>query len=693
MELIADLQQIVKDDVIYQVYSKLNELMADDKDSILYYRFPLYTGDTKEETVEAELLLLSKEYGVICFTCCGSRDVHAVDFEGIDNLYVRLESRFKSESKLRKGRRDLVFEIRNIIICKQTDTNDCPEEFEYTSIEDLGSLLASTKITPPLSDELFSIIQCCVDGANKVVVKKERRKTAEANKKADILNDIQDHLANLDIQQKKAAIIPYNSPQRIRGLAGSGKTILLTQKAAYYHQKYKDAQILYTYYTKSLGGTIKEHISRAYRLFSNGKEPDWGKITICHGWGGVSVDGVYSIACRDNNCQMLSVQQARRAGGSDPFAYACEHLMRNAEQIVPKYDLILIDEGQDFPSAFYRLCYKLSSNKMITWAYDDFQNIFDVNIQNEKETFGKDENGNYLVDFSNNYNPLSDIVLKICYRTPKIVLTAAFCLGLGIYNKKGVLQRMKDNNHWESLGFVVERGNSNDNDQMVVSRPDVNTPAYSNKVFGVGTIRYYVKSSVNEECDQIARDIARDITEENLLHTDICVICIDDRNAEKYFKFLEVALNRKGIPTFNLSTAPSSNREFFREGYVTLSTVNRAKGNECGAVYICGSDYPFAYPNNIVLRDKLFTAMTRTKGWLTMTGCPEFQKGIEELNLLQENNFKMCFTQPSENNTKTIESSSRANLRDMDAMQTALSHLLESGMTKEEIQRMLFEKK
>ena len=53
----------------------------------------------------------------------------------------------------------------------------------------------------------------------------------------------------------------------------------------------------------------------------------------------------------------------------------------------------------------------------------------------------------------------------------------------------------------------------------------------------------------------------------------------------------------------------------------------------------------------------------------------------------------MCFTQPSETNTKTIESSSRANLRDMDIMQTALKNLLESGMTTEEIQKMLFDKK
>lgn len=693
MELIADLQQIRQDDAIYQVYSMLNDLLKDGSDSILYYRFPLYTGDTPEETVEAELLLISKTYGIICFTCCGSRNVSTVNFDEIENLYVRLEFRLKSENSLRKNKRELIVNINNLIVCEESNNlNNCPDEYYYSSIEVLGENLKKLKLSTPLSDEIFNTIQCCVDGANKVVVKKNRIKS-QSPKKADILCDIQDHLANLDIQQKKAAIIPFKHPQRIRGLAGSGKTILLTQKAAYFHQKNSEAQILYTYYTKSLGSTIKEHISRAYRLFSNGKEPNWDKITICHGWGGVSVEGVYSIACRDNNCRMITVQEARIRGGRNPFGYACEQLMTEADEIKPKYDMILIDEGQDFPSSFYRLCYRLSKNKMITWAYDDFQNIFDVNIQNEKETFGKDAHGNYLVDFSDNFNPLSDIVLKICYRTPKLVLSAAFCLGLGIYNKNGVLQRMKDNEHWESLGFVVEKGESKDNDEMVVYRPDANTPAYSNKVFGGGAIRYYVKKTFEEECDQIAKDIAQDITVENLLHTDICVICMDDRNVEKYFSRLEKALNSRGIPTFNLSNASSSNKDFFREGFVTLTTVNRAKGNECGAVYICGADYTFAYPNNVVLRDKLFTAMTRTKGWLTMTGCPDFQKGMDELNKLKENGFKMCFKQPSEANTKTIESSSRNNLKEMDMIQNAIGHLVASGMTEDDIRRMLFDKK
>lgn len=67
-----------------------------------------------------------------------------------------------------------------------------------------------------------------------------------------------------------------------------------------------------------------------------------------------------------------------------------------------------------------------------------------------------------------------------------------------------------------------------------------------------------------------------------------------------------------------------------------MATVNKAKGNEKGVVYICGTDYIFSTPNNVVLRDILFTAMTRTKGWLTITGCQkDFDKCIDESNKLK----------------------------------------------------------
>lgn len=51
-------------------------------------------------------------------------------------------------------------------------------------------------------------------------------------------------------------------------------------------------------------------------------------------------------------------------------------------------------------------------NEKIVWAYDDFQNIFNVKIQDERATFGKNENGKYNVDFDRDNLPNQDIVLK-----------------------------------------------------------------------------------------------------------------------------------------------------------------------------------------------------------------------------------------------------------------------------------------
>ena len=118
------------------------------------------------------------------------------------------------------------------------------------------------------------------------------------------------------------------------------------------------------------------------------------------------------------------------------------------------------------------------------WAYDEFQDIFNTNLQDEKETFGKDKNGVYRIDFSRNENPNQDITLKCCYRNPRLVLIGAFSLGLGIYNKN-VLQRLESNLHWESLGFRVEKGDCQvEGDEMVISRPVENTPSIINDELG-----------------------------------------------------------------------------------------------------------------------------------------------------------------------------------------------------------------
>jgi superfamily I DNA and RNA helicase len=679
MTLIGDSLKLSKDNIANIVYNKISMLDGAQSTDLIYYQFPFYRGDLDSELIMAKLLLVSKKYGIMFFDCSNykvlSEDIKA----SMDDVYEQISSRIKRHINLRAGRDKLKYNIVSIAVGNY-DTDNDDDTYHPCQIDNIIHIINTCK-NEIVSDDDFHAICSCIDGTDNIIIKRNRKTIPCKTTKADILNEIQNHMANFDIQQRKVADINIDGPQRIRGLAGSGKTIILTQKAALYHLEHPNEKILYTFYTKSLGITIKTLIERAFRYFTNDKTPNWENIVICHAWGSSYIEGVYSLACEHNGYQLLSYREAKN-NSDNPFAYICGELIKKT--IKPEYGLILIDEGQDFPKEFYRLCYKLSLNRRICWAYDDFQNIFDVKIQNERETFGNDNDGNFLVDFTNGDKELHDVVLQKCYRTPRLSLIAAFALGLGIYNGK-VLQRLESNDHWDSLGFKIIKGNSKTGDEMVITRPEEFTPSYSNKQFQSDTIKTKVCKNLEEECQIIAQDIAHDINVDNLLPSDICVICLDAKNVSKYLNRIKTLLERKDIEVFNLLDAPNNNPYFSIDNKVTLSTVNKAKGNECGMVYICGSDMVFTNPDNVILRDKLFTAMTRTKGWLRLTGCMPFKKFEEEFKELRENNYNLVFIQPDEISTKNIENVSRKQEKNFGSINRIIKELEGQGLTKEQI--------
>ena len=69
--------------------------------------------------------------------------------------------------------------------------------------------------------------------------------------------------------------------QRTRGLAGSGKTIVLALKAAYLHASHPEWRIAVTFLTRSL----KEHFRRLITYFTieqTGEGPDWKYLRVIH---------------------------------------------------------------------------------------------------------------------------------------------------------------------------------------------------------------------------------------------------------------------------------------------------------------------------------------------------------------------------------------------------------------------------
>lgn len=680
MVLLADHSKLKNDILASILIDKIQSIGL--QNCTLYYNFPFYRGETKQDLVQAHVLLVSMEFGVIFFRCINNQQSYTeYEKKKMDDLDGHIFSRINKVDELRIKRRELKINVTPKIFINEANIN---VDDDFVNVDTVKAIIEENK-KQNLTEEEFLILSAAIEGGIHLRNKKEREITKEYSK-GDILNIIQNQHSAFDIEQKRAALNIIDSPQRIRGLAGSGKTIILTMKAALYHLQNPDAEILYTYFTKALYGQIKFLIEKYYRDFSDNREPNFNKIHILHGWGGEGLRGVYSDTCQENNISSIGFVEAKRNEPSNPFNYIFTEL--NKLELKQKYDLTLIDEGQDFPASFYRVCRKITKDMRIVWAYDDFQNIFDVNIQDEKETFGKNSDDQYYVDFSRDENILQDIVLQKCYRNPRLALINAFALGLGIYNDK-VLQRLENNNHWTDLGFLVEKGDSSDNCEMIISRPLENSPIKTNEFFKEDSIILEIFDDIKKECEFVCESIYNDIKNENLRPDDICIIGLDNKHIKTYFKYIQEILSKNNIYAFNLLNAPNNNVTFTIENHVTLTTLNKAKGNECGMVYIIGTEYAFLNKNYIIDRNKIFTAITRSKGWVVLTGFEEAEQCRIEMQLLKDNDYKFIFNQPTEKETKLIFrgiTKRQSLLNEISLKMQALSSI---GLSQEEIIKML----
>src|SRR4029077_16131645 len=150
-----------------------------------------------------------------------------------------------------------------------------------------------------IEDDLFAEARSIIEGAKALTRPRAREIPSDrAVPKAHILAALEAEIANFDAEQRKAAITVLAGPQRIRGLAGTGKTIVLAMKAAQIHLNEPKQTVLYTFYTKSLYDLIKRLITRFYRHYKD-SDPDWERVKILHAWGGANVAGVYQRACID----------------------------------------------------------------------------------------------------------------------------------------------------------------------------------------------------------------------------------------------------------------------------------------------------------------------------------------------------------------------------------------------------------
>lgn len=695
-------QDYYEDTISRKLVEELEEIFVGQEGVRLFYKYPLIM-ELDEQVRYPSVLVISPMHGVIIFKCTEiTRDRLDGELNDICEEAAWIEdylfSKFikSSNKELKSGRRNLSFNLISVVYAPNLLENIEEEIDILRTNREIKEYFCKNK-QEQINENIINQISAIIEGSTGIVKPKERYIDKEdTGSKAYILKKLEEEIAIFDEKQKYAALSQLEGPQRIRGLAGSGKTIILAMKAAILHLKYPNKRILYTFMTKSLYDYIELLITRFYKVLGDGRLPDFDeRIHVLHAWGGENVRGVYYDCCKRENIIPINFRDAVNVvGRGDAFDFICTDIMvKKAGRFEQYYDFVLIDEGQDFKPSFYQLCRAIVKNDCIVWGYDELQNIFNVNIQDTVHTFENEYGyeGINLPILQQRYPEMeNDIVLEKSYRNPKEILVLAHAIGFGIYNET-LIQSLENNDHWGDLGYEVKEGNCQDGDQMIIIRPNENSPlSVSNMQSIDDIIQYYSALNIDNEVEWVAHEIEKAIKQDKLRPDDIMVISLDDRYAKRYFNALGELLYTKGIWTNNL-TANTYKKGFYEEKCVTLTTLYKAKGNESPMVFVMGCDVIESSKNTRSMRNKIFTAFTRAKAWLRVSGWNiEGDSIIREIEDVKKNNFELRFVNKDAKIIKRdLDDINKNKTKEREKIQNDIKKAKELGLSRQEISQMI----
>ena len=362
------------------------------------------------------------------------------------------------------------------------------------------------------------------------------------------------------------------------------------------------------------------------------------------------------------------------------------------------YDCILIDEAQDFDKNYLQLCLKiLDKNQRLVYAYDELQKLNEEAMPNPEQIFGKS------IDH--------DTPLVVCYRNQGNAIVTAHAIGMGLYRKEGLLQLPSSSSVWEAIGYVSDTPII-EGEEVTLYRTRETSPELL-KTNPDEVIQFLGYENYKEMYKSVLDMLKSDLEQEQLLPRDIMIIDMDtfeysknsmrlsniqsDYNAVAWDDEFNYDADKE-IYKFNIHTAGAANPEdFFREDSVVYSSVRRAKGNETYMVYIVNAQKCVNSLQRRSDRNALFTAVTRSKGWVKVLGYGEDMAILqEEFEEIKRQKFKLHFDKyPTKEeqtqiflNNKDVEAK---DIQTIDKTKNLIGKLTEKGnVTKIQLMQELF---
>ena len=428
-------------------------------EGLFYIGYPILFAAGESITLDA--LWISPKYGIIIFDL-----IEGTDFKNRqsiqDNLYGLLESQLTAYQVLKNGR-ILAVNIEVITFAPACPSKKEPGKIAYNE-QDLSDIINHLPIwsSSNLIQHVISVIQSVIN----LKVKNKRENVKKDNSKGAKIKKLEDTIATLDTDQEEAVIEFFDGLQRIRGLAGSGKTIVLALKAALLHAQHPEWTIAVTFNTRSLKDQFKDLIAR-FCAEKKRELPDWTMIRVINAWGSPGDSdterGLYYDVCYEHSIEYLDYKKAELyasqigKNSNHAFEIICNKALNEIKVFKEKYDAILVDEAQDLSEAFLNLSYRvLKKPKRLIYAYDELQKLNEGSpLRNPKIIFDSDA---------------QDTILKRCYRNSRPLLVTAHALGFGIYREEGLVQFFDQPQLWKDVGYFINSGSLSPKKEVILKR-------------------------------------------------------------------------------------------------------------------------------------------------------------------------------------------------------------------------------
>ncbi|SDE45980.1 Type III restriction enzyme, res subunit [Paenibacillus sp. UNCCL117] len=400
------------------------------------------------------------------------------------------------------------------------------------------------------------------------------------------------NIKTMDLHQENLAKQLGDRHRLIRGVAGSGKTIVLASRAKMLAKLYPDWNILVLCYGIPLSRRLRQMIDQML------EEPD---------------DLFDLIRAREETSTPLGSRievynfhewLRNKLHTKEEHIPALLDKLERKEAILPTYDAILIDEGQDFESSWLRLLGQVLNpvTQSLLLVEDRAQSIF-----KRKNSLAQDTG----LDFRGRSK-----ILTINYRNTAQIVQFAW----DFYRKHSQLQNKVKLGTAEGVEII---------------------PPQSTRRRGPEPRIIRCRSFV-EEMQDVAMQIELLHRERHMPYEEMLILYrVKNNHMQSFIDDIQGQLRKSGIPHTWMTESPEAKRSFSRqEETVKISTIDSAKGLDFRAVFIVNIEsMPFALEENEEREVSLFyIGMTRALEWLSLSysGDSKFTKYLDEVRTAGE---------------------------------------------------------